>query len=592
MKRRDHLNAEERRPLNKQNLARLKSVFAYILPYKTSFLAGLFFLFCSSLTLMAFPFIAGKLIDAATGVIARPVYQIALSFIGILVIQSLFSFMRVFLFARVSENAMADLRQTLYQKYLELPMGFYDQHRTGELISRITADVSLLQDAFSTTLAELFRQFVILIVGTGIIFYVAPNLAVFMLATFPVVVVIAIFFGKYIRKLSRKTQDEIASANIVVEETLQSIFMVKAFTGELFENSRYRKGLDRVIRMALNAAVYRGAFISFAILALFGGIVAVMWYGAVLVQGGLMSVGDLLSFILYTTFIGGSIAGLGDLYGQVQKAIGASERILEITNMKGEYALHTPKLLALKGDISFDEVSFAYPSRPEVKVLSQVSFQVKAGECIALVGQSGAGKSTIAQLLLQFYSCSEGSITVDGKPIDQYDLVGYRQNVGIVPQEVSLFGGTIRENIRYGRPDASDEEVMLAARKAQVLQFISSFPDGLETVVGERGVKLSGGQRQRIAIARAILKDPVILILDEATNALDAESESLVQRALDELMADRTTLIIAHRLATIKRADKIMVLQDGNIVESGNHLSLLQSDGIYANLVKLQLADD
>ena len=591
------LTEEEKRKLNKDNLRKLGGIFKYLLPYKKPFFAGMFCLLVSSLTLLAFPYVASKLIDAATGEgvwLLQGVNQIALLLLGVLFVQAIFSYLRVYLFAQVSERSMANVRLSLYSRLMSLPMAFYDSRRTGELISRITSDVSLLQDTFSITLAEFLRQIVTLIVGTFIVFFFTPKLAFFMLATFPLLVVLAMLFGNFIRKLSKKTQDELAKSNVIVEETLQSISIVKAFTSELFEIARYRKAQESVVQMALKAATYRGAFISFIIFALFGGIVAVIWYGATLVQEGLMSIGDLVSFVLYTTFIGGSIAGLGDLYGQLQKAIGASERVLEITAMSGESSGQEPEqALQLNGEVEFRKVHFRYPTREDVPVLQELSFKIKSGEKIALVGHSGAGKSTVVQLLMRFYQWQEGQILADGQNITDFDLLAYRQHLGIVPQEVILFGGTIAENIAYGKPAATEEEIKEAARKANALQFIEQFPEGLKTLVGERGVKLSGGQRQRIAIARAILRDPKILILDEATSSLDAESEYLVQTALDELMQGRTTIIIAHRLATIRKVDRIYVMHNGKIVESGTHEALLsQEAGTYARLVRLQLQED
>ncbi|GAA5041738.1 multidrug ABC transporter ATP-binding protein [Marivirga lumbricoides] len=591
------LNEEEKRPLNKENIKKLTGIFSFIKPYKGYFIIGLFFLLISSTTLLGFPYVAGKLVDVAQGNaegIFSDINRVAIILIAILAVQSIFSFFRVYLFAQVSERAMADMRTGLYSKLMELPMTFYDKKRVGEIVSRITTDIALLQDTFSVTLAEFIRQVATLIIGAFIIFYTTPELSLFMLGTFPILVIAAMVFGRFIRKLSKKTQDELASANVVVEETLQSINVVKAFTSEFIEVVRYKKSMAKVVKVALKSASFRGAFISFIIFAMFGGIVAVMWYGANLVQAGDMSVGDLLSFVLYTTFIGGSIAGLGDLYGQIQKAIGASERVMEILEEEGEQKINESdqKELTLHGDIEFKEVGFSYPTRKDVKVLENLSFKVSAGEKIALVGHSGAGKSTIIQLLLRFYNLDSGAICVDNKEVTNYDLSGYRKNIGIVPQEIILFGGSIRENIAYGKPGATEEEILQAAQKANAWLFIKDFPEGLDTLVGERGVKLSGGQRQRIAIARAILKDPKILILDEATSSLDAESENYVKEALDELMKNRTTIIIAHRLATIRKVDKIYVLKEGKIAESGSHEELISAaDGTYNNLVKLQLQD-
>lgn len=587
------LKESEKRKLNKQNLGKLGGIFSYLMPYKGHFFLGLGFLVFSSLTLLTFPFVAGKLIDIAQGDewLVNDLNSVALVLIGILAVQSIFSFFRVWLFALVSERSMRDIRLALYSRMVRLPMTFFDKRRTGELISRITSDVSMLQDTFSVTLAELFRQVVTLVAGVIFLMVTTPKLTLFMLGTFPVLVIIAMIFGKFIRKLSKATQDELASANVIVEETLQSISTVKSFVGEAFESSRYGNSLNRVVTVALRSAKYRGAFISFIIFALFGGIVAVMWYGASLVSSGEMSVGELVSFVLYTTFIGGSIAGLGDIYGQVQRAIGSSERVLEILDEEAEPtggAVST----SFEGKISFENIAFHYPTRPEAKVLKDLSFYVNPGEKVALAGHSGAGKSTIIQLLMRYYEVQKGSIKIDDRLLNEWDLQNLRSHIGMVPQEVLLFGGSIRENIAYAKPTATEDEIIQACKKANAWQFISQFPEGLETLVGERGVKLSGGQRQRVAIARAILKDPSILILDEATSSLDAESESLVQEALDELMKNRTTIIIAHRLATIRKADRIYVLSDGEIVEQGNHQELISHDeGFYANLVKLQFAN-
>ncbi len=587
------LGPEEKRKLNKENLSKLGGIFRFLMPYRWAFVSGLVFLLFSSLTLLTFPFVAGKLIDTAQGAswIVNDINSIAWILVGILAIQSVFSFFRVWLFALVSERAMRDIRTALYARMVRLPMGFFDKRRTGELISRITADVSQLQDTFSTTLAELFRQLITLLAGVGFLMYNTPKLTGFMLGTFPVLVLIAMVFGRFIRRLSKKTQDELAAANVIVEETLQSISTVKSFVGEAYESARYGKGLNEVVGIALTTAKYRGAFISFIIFALFGGIVAVMWYGASLVASGEMSVGELVSFVLYTTFIGGSIAGLGDIYSQLQKAIGSSERVLEILEEETESETGAVSE-QFEGKIEFAQVGFRYPTRPEVEVLKNVSFQIHSGEKVALAGHSGAGKSTIIQLLLRFYEAEKGAVLVDGRDVRDWNLKALRSKIGIVPQEVLLFGGSIRENIAYAKPNATEEEIIQAAKKANAWQFISQFPEGLGTLVGERGVKLSGGQRQRVAIARAILKDPAILILDEATSSLDAESESLVQQALDELMKGRTTLIIAHRLATIRKVDRIYALSEGRIVEQGTHQDLLKTEGgFYANLVRLQFAD-
>jgi len=592
MAKRSVLNEGEKRPLNKSGVQKLLGIFRFVLPYRWTFILGLVALALSSGTLLAFPYFAGKLLDVAQGkkdFFFTSINQIALALIGILLIQSVFSFLRVYTFTFVSERTLADLRQHVYTKIVWLPLSFFDSRRVGELISRITSDVSTLQDTFTFTLAELLRQVLVLAVGIPVIFILYPKLTIFMLLTFPVLVLAALFFGKFIRKLSKKTQDQLAGSNVIVEETLQSIAVVKSFTNEMFEVLRYKKSLDEVVKTAIYASRYRGLFISFTIVALFGGIVAVSWYGAFLVQSKEAEVGELFSFVLYTAFIGGSIAGLGDIYSQLQRSVGASERILEILDQPDEQSetKHTTKL---KGNIEFDGVSFSYPTRQDVVVLKNISFKIKPGEKVALVGPSGSGKSTIINLLMRFYPVTAGRIRVDEIDSQQYNLFDYRHNIGIVPQEVILFGGTILENIAYGKPGASHEEIKEAAIKANAWEFIDSFPEKLETIVGDRGVKLSGGQRQRVAIARAILKDPAILILDEATSSLDAHSEKLVQEALEKLMENRTTVVIAHRLSTIRKVDRIMVIKEGEIAESGSHSELTALDnGIYSNLLKLQL---
>ncbi len=589
------MEEEEKRKLTGENLGKLYGIYHYIIPYRVQFFTGLLFLLLSSAVLLTFPYMVGKLVDVASGKtwIINEISSIALILVIICVAQSVISFFRVLLFTRVSEMAMADVRKDLYQKLMTLPITFYDSRRTGELMSRMTSDVTMLKDTMSITLAEFVRQIATLVIGIIFIFYSTPELSIFMLATLPAVIIITMIFGKFIRKLSKITQDELAASNVVVEETMQSIQTVKAFTSEVFEMARYGSSLKKVVIAAMKGATYRAGFISFLIFGMFGTMVAVMWYGATLVQSGGLTVGGLMSFVIYTTFIGGSIAGMGDLFGQIQRAIGATERIMELRGEKAEDigpggAEPFPDVAS----ISYKDLHFSYPTRSDVEVLKGLNLDINPGQKVALVGQSGAGKSTIIQLLMRFYNPTSGEIIIGDHTVSDINLNALRRNIGIVPQEVILFGGSIKENIRYGNFDANDEEIEEATRKANALDFINTFPEGMETLVGERGVKLSGGQRQRIAIARAILKDPKILILDEATSSLDSESEYLVQQALDVLMKGRTTIIIAHRLATIRKVDKIFVLNQGEVVESGTHdeLSLL-NEGAYNNLVKLQMME-
>lgn len=583
---------EDKKKVNRAGLNKALHIFRFVKPYRGLFLIGLVFLALSQLTMMSFPLLIREIVAVLEKKSQFTLNQVLIALFAVLIGQAIFSFARIYYFTRVSERSMADVRKSLYTKIVTLPIRFFEQRRVGELMSRMTSDVTQLQDVLTITLAELLRGVATLVIGIIVILTISWKLTLFMLATFPVLVVAAMVFGKFIRTMSKQAQDELASANIVVEETLQSINIVKAFTNEKLEVSRYTTALNRVVNTALKASMYRGGFVSFIIFALFGGIIGVVWYGATLVLNGEMIMADLFGFVLYTAFIGGSVGGLGDMYAQVQKTIGASERILEILEEDSEVDLDQTAQVSkptLDGSIEFRNVGFSYPSRPDIQVLRNINLQVHRGEKIALVGYSGAGKSTIVQLLMRYYRLQQGQILVDGHAIEKYSITDYRSHMAVVPQEVMLFGGTIRENIEYGRPGATDQEIVAAARKANAYEFITSFPEGFDTIVGERGVKLSGGQRQRIAIARAILKDPAILILDEATSSLDAESEKLVQEALDGLMENRTTIIIAHRLATIRNVDQIYVLQQGEIIEQGTHeeLSLIE-DGLYSGLVKLQ----
>jgi ATP-binding cassette subfamily B protein len=587
----EEASKEDKKKLSREGFKKALSIFRFIKPYRIQYIIGFLFLVLSTGTTMSFGLLIGQITSVIQGKSPFTLNQVTLFFVGVLVAQAIFSFFRIYFFSQVSERAMADVRRATYSKIITLPIPFFEQRRVGELTSRISADVSSLQDVLTLTLAELFRQVATLTIGTAIIFYVSWKLTLFMLATFPVIIVAAMFFGRFIRRLSKQAQDLLAQANVIVEETLQSVNVVKAFTNEKIEINRYGTALNKVVDTALRSAKFRGVFVSFIIFALFGGIIGVVWYGGSLVMANEMPFADLLTFIVYTTFIGGSVAGMGDLYAQLQRTIGASERILEILEEPSEVDANEelPLFVPVQGHVQFQDVQFSYPSRPDIPVLKGISLDVATGRKIALVGKSGAGKSTIVQLLMRYYATSNGQITVDGRNLASFNITELRRNIAVVPQEVMLFGGTILENIQYGKPGATEAEVREAARKANALQFVDSFPEGFQTIVGERGVKLSGGQRQRIAIARAILKDPAILILDEATSSLDAESEKLVQEALDELMQNRTTIIIAHRLATIRKVDRIYVIREGQIAEAGTHDELaIQEDGIYANLVKLQ----
>jgi len=584
-------------PVSKESLSEALIIFRYIKPYKGKFIIGLVMIVLSSLSTMAFPYLLKQLIDTANPSTSQEFQfdtnNIVLAIVAVLVVQMIFSYLRIILFSQAGEHALADLRSDIFKRIISMPMDFFAQRRVGELSSRLSADISQIQDAVTLLLAEFLRGILTLLIGIGLIFYISSKLTLLMLAVVPVIVIIGVVFGKRIRKMSRRTQDELADSNIIVQESFQGINNVKAFSNEWYEINRYERSLKGVVAAAIANGKFRGLFVSFLLMSVFGAIVLVVWYGTGLMKEGVLSFGDLTAFVVYTAFVGGSMAGFADLYSQLQKTLGATQRVREILRSETESIEAVQQKVnpayRLHGAVSFDKVSFHYPSRPETSVLKEISLTIEPGQQVALVGPSGAGKSTLASLLLRFYDATGGSILFDGKSSEEIPLSQLRQQMAFVPQDILLFGGTIRENIAYGNTDATDEQIMEAARKAHAHEFISTFPEGYQTVVGERGIKLSGGQRQRIAIARAILKDPVILILDEATSSLDSASEALVQDALDNLMEGRTSFIIAHRLSTIRNADKIYVLEKGEIKESGSHEELMKiEDGLYRSLNKLQ----
>lgn len=574
-------------------------IFKYVAPYRWKFSLGLLFLLLSAVTFMSFPGLIGSLIggsdDSKKGInqildISDP-DTVAILLFGAFLLQAIFSFFRIVLFAQVTESAIANLRMDVYRKLIHLPVTFFSQHRVGELNSRISNDIGQLQETFMTTLAELIRQVLMILVGVSLLLFYSVKLSLLMLVTLPVMILIAFFFGRFIRTLSKKTQSELAASQTVVDETLQAIQSVKSYANEEFESQRYLKLVSSVKSIAIKGAKWRGAFASFIILGLFGTVVLVIWYGVKLMNAGEISLAVFTSFLLYSLFVGGSVGGVADVFGKLQKAVGATEDLFDLMDEESEESENEgkPSLVKSRGEIEFADVSFSYPTRPDRVVLRNLNLKIASGEKVAVVGSSGAGKSTLASMILRFYDPNEGVIKLDGKDIRDYTLHDLRKQIAYVPQEILLFGGTIRENIAYGKLDASDEEIIEAAKQANAWEFLQNFSEGLDTVVGERGVQLSGGQRQRVAIARAILKDPKILILDEATSSLDAESERLVQDALDRLMEDRTSIIIAHRLSTIRKADTILTLDQGMIIEKGTHEELINlENGVYRRLSELQ----
>ena len=596
--------------INKENLRQALVLFKYLRPHRGKFIAGLICIALSAFTTSLFPLFLGKMIDAASPGAALPGFDTGSKFgFGLknihwslnttlllifaqLTVQTFFSFMRVYLLTSVGERSLADMRRDVYSKLLTMPMSFFTEKRVGELSNRISSDLSQIQDAITFTLAEFLRGVFTLIIGLIFIFLISPKLALIMLAVVPVLAIVAVVFGKRIRKMARKTQDQLADSGTIVQETFYGISIVKAFTSEFHEITRYVKSLKAVVSTAISNARWRGSFVAFMIFSLFGALAFVVWNGARMVQSGELTIGLLITFVVFSMFVGGTFAGFADMFSQLQKTLGATQSVREILRSDGEEVDLKPITVEpqyeLKGNVRFEHVAFCYPSRKDIQVLKDLSLTARNGEQIAIVGPSGAGKSTIASMLLHFYEPDNGTLYFDERPAREFPISQLRRQMAFVPQDVILFGGSIKENIAYGKPEASDEEIIAAAKNANAHEFIKRFPEQYETIVGERGIKLSGGQRQRIAIARAILKDPAILILDEATSSLDSESEQLVQDALDNLMKGRTSFVIAHRLSTIRSADKIVLIDKGIVSESGTHAELMSHNGLYRKLNDMQ----
>lgn len=571
-----------------EGFRKLLSLLRFVMPRKYAFAGGLIALTISSLTTLAFPMLLGDLINLANPAAElERINHLALLLLGVFAFNAVFSYLRIYLFEIVTQNMLASLRQQTYNHLIRLPMSFFSGRRVGELNSRISADIAILQETFTFTLAQFVRQVITILGGVILLSIISVKLTLFMLMFVPVVAIGARLFGKKIRRISKNTQDQVATSNIIVEETLQGISNVKAYANERFELERYSSSTNAVISIALRGARFRALLISLIIFALFATIVGVIWYGVYLVnQGEGLQAGDLFKFILYSVFIGASISGLADLYSQVQKAIGSTESLMSLLDETAEFEPIDDESCRheLIGQLEFRGLGFRFPSRAELLVLQDINLLIKPGMRVALVGPSGAGKTTLSSLIFRFYDPTEGQILFDGIPSTSIHPAYLRRQMAIVPQEVMLFGGTIAENIAYGKPGSGMDEIAEAARKANALEFIEKFPDGFDTIVGERGVQLSGGQRQRVAIARAILRNPRILILDEATSSLDNIAERQVQEALEGLMQGRTSIIIAHRLSTVEHADLIVVLEGGRIVETGTHAELLSRNGTYSEL--------
>jgi ABC-type multidrug transport system fused ATPase/permease subunit len=585
--------------LSAENFRKSFKLFHYLGRNKWKFGLGMFFLAASAGVGLYFPMISGKMfgIFGENGISVEALDEKLRStgFILLIVLgaQGVFSFGRVFMFSQVTESILKGLRNDAFSKLVQMPMGFFSKNQTAELSSRIATDINVISEAFTINIAEVIRQSIVGIGGlTLILLNVKWDVAKWFIFIIPPIVVIAIFYSRKIRKFSKDFQDNIADSNVIVNEALVGISSVKSFTNEVFEIKRYGIKTEAIRKLGIKFGVLRGVFFTFVMVVIFGSIFFILYQMIKLKINGEITATEFGQFMMLSFFVAGSLGGLPEQIASIQRALGATDRVFEIINGEHEMinlASQNKNSKRFKGDIEFKNVQFTYPTRPDFEVLKKVSFKVNAGETMALVGSSGSGKSTIASLVLRFYEIGGGEFTIDGKKAGDYDLTELREQMAIVPQDVLLFGGSIRENILYGKPTATDEEVVEAARKANALEFIDSFPDKFETIVGDRGIQLSGGQRQRVAIARAVLKNPSILILDEATSSLDSESERLVQEALDKLMVGRTSIVIAHRLSTIKNADKIVVLHKGEVTEAGTHKELIKNeDGLYYKLSKMQ----
>jgi len=584
--------------LSWSNIKRSFRLFSYLGEHKWKFVLGMFFLIATAGVGLLFPLKSGTMFgyfgenSKPKAEMIQDLYQLGGVLLLFLLIQGFFSFGRVYMFTQVTENLLSGLRKDAFSRIIQKPMLFFSQHQVAELSSRLATDINVISEAFTLNIAELIRQSIVGIGGLCLMmYYTSWDIAKWFLIIIPPIIIIALLFAKKIRGFSKDFQDKIADANVIVGEALTGISNVKSFTNEHYEMNRYGAKVIEIKLFGIRYGIIRGSFFSFVITCVFGSVFFILWKMLLLKTTGDISAEEFGRFMMLSLFVAGSLGGLPEQIASIQRALGATDRVFELIDGDIEQLNQTNDnhTVIENGRIELNQVSFNYPTRPDFEVLKSVTFSINSGETIALVGSSGSGKTTIASLLLRFYDVQKGKIRIGGHDIQDLPLTLLREKIALVPQEVLLFAGTIKENIAYGKPGASDDEIISAAKKANAYDFIQSFPEQMNTLVGERGIQLSGGQRQRIAIARAVLKDPLILILDEATSSLDSESEQLVQQALDQLMVGRTSVVIAHRFATIRNADKIVVLQKGEIKEMGTHQELIAlENGFYHKLSKMQ----
>ncbi|MEO0654649.1 MAG: ABC transporter transmembrane domain-containing protein [Pseudomonadota bacterium] len=577
-----------------KRLGALRALVPFVLPYRAMLFAALVALVTTAAISLVLPLAVRRVVDGFETSAAELLDGYFLAALGIAGLMAVGSGLRFYLVTRLGERVVADIRRAVFDRMIGMSPAFYEKIMTGEVLSRITTDTTLLLGVIGSSISVALRNTLMLIGGLIMLFYSAPKLAALVLLIVPVVIVPIIVLGRRLRKLSAQTQDLIAASSGNASEALLSVQTVQAFTHENASRGTFADITERSFSATNRRILMRSLMTVIVIMLIFSGIVGVLWIGARDVRADVMTVGELVQFVIYAIIVAGGAAALSEIWGELQRAAGATERLVELLN--SEDTVNDPASPAVLGGpvtgrVTFENVGFSYPGRPEVAALENVSFEVAPGETVALVGPSGAGKTTVLQLLLRFYDPASGRVCLDGQDIRGLERAAFRKSLALVPQDPVIFAASARENIRFGRPGASDAEVEAAARAAAAHDFLTALPDGFDSFVGERGLMLSGGQKQRVAIARAILRDAPILLLDEATSALDAESERAVQAAFERLTAERTTLVVAHRLATVKKADRILVFDSGRVVAMGTHQSLVNEDGLYARLARLQFTE-